>query len=180
MQLWHCDALLAQHQPNITFLPLAADDYQVSRWSMTVISAGPCCNSCAQDMTWSVICLHNACVHDCFWVQSIHMQCVHKIMCQKPAYLRLESFICNSAQGATAGWLQTCIDLLQIILQLLVIRSSGQCLYVQTILLKLWLTDGPARLEAVSTCKQHFIIASGHATLIALRKQKLHDAPDYK
>lgn len=97
------------------------------------------------------------------------MQCVCNIVCQNPTYLRLKPFICKFAQGATAGWLQTRIDLSQIILQLLVIWSSGHCLYIQTVLLKLWLTDAMAQLEAVSTWKQCFILASRHASLTAVR-----------
>ena len=129
---------------------------------MTAISAGPRCTLCAQAYIVAGM-MHKAGVRDCFQVQSTHVRCVREMLCQKSAYLGLETFICNPAQGATAGWLQARIDLSQIILQLLVIWSSGQCLYIQTVLIKLWLTDWMAQSRAVSICEQRFILASGQA-----------------
>ena len=129
---------------------------------MTGISAGPPCTWYAQAYIIAGM-MHTAGVRDCFQVQSTHMLCVRKMLCQKSAHLGLEPFICNPAQGATAGWLQARIDLPQIVLQLLVIWSSGQCLYIQTVLIKLWLTDWVAQSRAVSICEQRFISASGHA-----------------
>ncbi len=44
-------------------------------------------------------------------------------------------------------------------------------------LAQFWLTDGMAQLKAVSNWKQHFILATGCASLTAVRLQK-HDATD--